>query len=295
MPAPTASRTSAASNLTERGSPLNCAQPPADHQQWNKSSAIRARRAQPASSTIRLLRFTISALRARPALRPTSTCRSATRARRATLNPNTINVFFYEDSTAGNASITNDGRIYFYNASTAGDAHITGKRPDVFYRFKQRGDATITLGAEIIFDNSRSAGTPTSRSTGARVVRRPHDGGSCHHHHQRPQPRLRGGQHGRQRHDQRPGATSAAPAPPLAAPPSTAAQVSTIFHSSGRCHCQQHRVILSSSPAPLPTPRSPIRQSLFLPRSTGGKPPSPNDTNGNWWFDNAAPRAMRRS
>jgi len=79
------------------------------------------------------------------------------------INKAGADTYFFANSKAGSATITNDDTLYFEDTSTAGSATITNNARLRFYDTSTGGSATITneLGGTIDFKSTSSAGSAT--------------------------------------------------------------------------------------------------------------------------------------
>ena len=79
-------------------------------------------------------------------------------------------VKFVDASTAGNATITNDGALTFLNTSTASNATITNNFLLTFGDAATAGHSTITNGASLVFVDNSTAGNATITNIGGGLL-----------------------------------------------------------------------------------------------------------------------------
>ena len=205
----------------------------------------------------------ISTTRARPAAPPSRT---------------TLALQFHDSSTAGSATITNNGMRIFYGTSTAGSATITNNVGLIQFRdTSTAGSATITNTGSLSFTHQHGRQRRHYQQLAALQFLRHEHGRQRHHHQQRSAAAVLRRQHGRQRHHhQQPASSfqrhstagsagitnndgtriSSAAARPAAPPSPTTAPVLQHQHGRQRQH-HQYCGWISSTPARPAAPPSP--------------------------------------
>jgi autotransporter-associated beta strand protein len=104
----------------------------------------------------------------------TSTAGNATITNNRTLS-------FSDSSTAGNASLVNNAVVDFFNTTTAGNATITNNGFMAFHDTSTAGNATITTNFTLNFEDSSTAGnaTITTNSGGTTIIGTSASGGTA--------------------------------------------------------------------------------------------------------------------